>query len=594
MAAEPKYDISGTPPAQGEYEEKVVTDCIADFSQLNLWRNTTAAHWEEIAELIDPASRNTFYYGNYNWPGQKKTDRQVDATGMVALGRFAAILDSLLTPRNQIWHQLASDNPDVMRDRGARLWYEQATRLLFTERYDAIANFTAGNQSVFRGLGAYGSGGIFIDQAVDDWNKPVNKLRYRNIPAGELFIRENHQGRVDAVTRWFKMTARQAWQKWGDKIPASLLAAMAQHSEQMFDFLHCCGPRTDYNKESFGPKHLPYYSYYISLQGRCLLSEGGYRTFPYAVGRYVQTPMETYGRSPAMEVLPALKTLNAEKTVYLKSGHRAADPVLLTFDDGLIDPTMKPGAVNKGGVNAQGQALIQVLPTGQIQVTKEMMDEERALINDVFLVTLFQILTETPTMTATEVIERTNEKGILIAPTAGRQQSEYLGPLIHRELDLLVAMRKIPPPPPIVRRSGQYSVVYTSPLARAQRAQDVAGLQRTIQATLEVVNATQDPSPLDVFNFDIATRETAMIQAVPERWLRSDDEIAQIRKGRAQAAQQEKAIQALPAQAAMVKAQAVVQRGNPQAGGGNLQPGQPVPGQPTQPQVQQQPQQQAA
>ena len=81
---------------------------LQEFGQLNLWRSTTAAHWEEIAELIDPASRNTFYYGNYNWPGQKKTDRQVDATGMMALGRFSAILDSLLTPRNQIWHQLAS------------------------------------------------------------------------------------------------------------------------------------------------------------------------------------------------------------------------------------------------------------------------------------------------------------------------------------------------------------------------------------------------------------------------------------------------------------------------------------------------------
>ena len=591
--AEFAYDITGKPPAQSGYEEEIVTRCLEEFAQQNLWRNTTASHWEEIAELIDPASRNTFYYGTYNWPGQTKTDRQVDATGMVALGRFAAILDSLLTPRNQIWHQLASDSPDVMADRAARLWYEQATRIMFTQRYDAIGNFTAGNQSVFRGLGAYGTGGLFIDQAYDDWNKPVNKLRYRNIPIGELFIRENHQGRIDAVTRWFKMTARQAFQRWGDQIPASLLAAMSQHSEQLFDFLHCVGPRSDYDKDSFGSKRLPYYSYYISIQGRCLLGEGGYRSFPYAVGRYSQTPNETYGRSPAMEVLPALKTLNAEKATYLKVGHRAADPTLLTYDDGLVDPTMKPGAVNKGGVNAQGQALIQVLPTGQIQVTKEMMDEERALIKDVFLVTLFQILEETPTMTATEVIERVNEKGILIAPTAGRQQSEYLSPCIHRELDLLIHLGQIPPPPEIVRRHGQYGVVYTSPLARAQRAQDVAGLQRTIQATLEVVNATGDPSPLDVFNFDIATRETAIIQAVPERWLRSDDEIAKIRKGRAAAQEKQAAIQALPAQAAMVKAQAVVQKGNPQGGGGNPQPGQPMPGQstgqPGQPVQQQQP-----
>ena len=569
------HEASLTMPAQSDYEEEIVTNRLHEFGQLNLWRATTASHWEEISELIDPASRNTFYYGNYNWPGQKKTDRQVDATGMMALGRFSAILDSLLTPRNQIWHQLASDSSDVMKSRDARLWYEQATKILFQERYDAIANFTAGNQQVYYSLGAYGTGGLFIDQAVDDWNRPINKLRYKNIPIGELFIRENHQGRIDSVIRWFKLTARQAFQKFGENIPATLLAAMEQKSENMYDFLHCVQPRTDYEEGAWGPKGMPYSSQYISIQGRALLSEGGYRSFPYAVGRYTQTPMEVYGRSPAMQVLPALKTLNAEKATFLKVGHRAADPTLLTYDDGLIDPTMKPGAVNKGGMSADGRPLIGILPTGQIQVTKEMMDEERALINDAFLVTLFQILTETPTMTATEVIERTNEKGILIAPTVGRQQSEYLGPVIHRELDLLSRMRRLPPMPDIIKQNGgEYNVVYTSPLARAQRAQDVAGLQRTIQSVLEVVNATQDPSPLDVFNFDISTRETAMIQAVPERWLNDDDAIAEKRKARAQQAQQQQQIQALPAQAAMIKAQAVVSKaGAPAAPPGAGQPG---------------------
>jgi hypothetical protein len=559
-------------PATSGYEEEVVTARLQEFSQLNLWRNTTASHWEEIAELIDPASRNTFYYGNYNWPGQKKTDRQVDATGMMALQRFEAILDSLLTPRNQLWHQLASDNPDIMKSRDARLWYEQVTQILFQERYDAIANFTAGNQAVYRSLGAYGTGGLFIDQAYDDWNRPLNRLRYKNIPVGELFIRENHQGRVDSVIRWFKLTARQAHQKWGDKIPATLLSAMEQKSEQMWDFLHCVGPRSDYEKGRFDVKGKPYYSQYISIQGRALLSEDGYHSFPYSVGRFTQTPMETYGRSPAMQVLPALKTLNAEKTTFLKVGHRAADPTLLTYDDGLVDPTMKPGAVNKGGMSADGKPLIGILPTGQIQVTKEMMDEERALINDAFLVSLFQILTETPQMTATEVIERTNEKGILIAPTVGRQQSEYLGPMIHRELDLLARMRKLPPMPPIIREArGDYGVVYTSPLARAQKAQDAAGFMRTLQTGLEVINATQDPSALDVFDMDTAMQEIAMIQGVPERWMRSRQQIAAIRKGRAQQQQRQEDIQSMPARAAMIKAEATVAKSG--------SPTQPVPGQ---------------
>jgi hypothetical protein len=136
-----------------------------DFAQLQVYRNTTASQWEEVAELILPNYRNTFMYGNYNWPGQKKTQQQVDATGMMALSRFAAICDSLLTPRNMIWHQLEADNDYVMKDRQTRLWFEGATRALFKARYAPIANFAAQNNQIFQSLGAFGTAPMFVDQA---------------------------------------------------------------------------------------------------------------------------------------------------------------------------------------------------------------------------------------------------------------------------------------------------------------------------------------------------------------------------------------------------------------------------------------------
>ena len=66
-------------------DSEIVEHTIRCFDQYRLMRDTFGSHWEEISELIDPPSRNTFFFGNYNWPGQKKTERQVDATGMLAL-----------------------------------------------------------------------------------------------------------------------------------------------------------------------------------------------------------------------------------------------------------------------------------------------------------------------------------------------------------------------------------------------------------------------------------------------------------------------------------------------------------------------------
>lgn len=542
-------------------EDTLAGEIIKHFMQLVSDRSLHAVIWEETAALVRPNSRNTFQYGSYNSPGMKKTERQIDATGMMALSRFGAILDSLLTPRNQTWHQLTASDEYLMKDREVKLWFETATRLLFKMRYSPTANFAGQNFQNYLETGAFGNAAMYMDS----FQGPAGGkgFRYKSIPVGELFFIENHQGMVVGFCRWFRMKADQVVSMFGEeKTPEQIVNAKKQNSQIQYEFLHYVVPNENFDPERLSYQFKAYKSCYVSMTGKKLMREGGYNTLPLAISRYEQAPGEVYGRGPATMVLPALKTLNAQKMVYLKQGHRAADPVLLTADDGLVDINMRPGALNKGGWSSEGRPLIGTLPTGDIQVTKEMMDEERGLINDAFLVTLFQILTESPAMTATEVVERTNEKGILLAPTIGRQQSEYLGPMIERELDLAGELGLLPPMPQALREAqGEYNVVYTSPLSRAARSQEVAGAMRTIETALNIVNATQDPSHLDQFDFDVIIPQIAEIQGVPESWMAGAEAIAKKREERAAQQQQQMEIQAAPAAAAMVKAKAVAEKG---------------------------------
>jgi hypothetical protein len=227
-------------------------------------------------------------------------------------------------------------------------------------------------------------------------------------------------------------------------------------------------------------------------------------------------------------------------------------------DDGLMGMDLRPGAQNKGGVNSDGRPLVHTLPTGDIQISKEMMGEERSIIDDVFLVSLFKVLSENPHLPATQVIELVNEKGMLVAPTLGRQHTEYVGGLVERELDLAVQMRILAPMPPRLQEAmGQYEVTDTSPLARAAKAGEAAGFMRSVETTRELVNVTQDLSLLDPYDFDTATRDIADINSVPERWMASDDVIKGKRQARAKQQQDQQAIAAGPAAAAMIKARAV-------------------------------------
>jgi hypothetical protein len=185
------------------------------------------------------------------------------------------------------------------------------------------------------------------------------------------------------------------------------------------------------------------------------------------------------------------------------------------------------------------------------------MNQEREVINDAFLVSLFQILVESPRMTATEVLERTREKSMLLAPTMARLQGELLGPMIERELDLMIRAGQLAPMPmELVEARGEYHVEYDSPLSRAMRAEEAAGMARWTETLLSAAQITQDPSALDWVEWDVAAPELADINAVPARWVSSPDAVAAKRKGRNDQQAVQNAIAAAPGVAGLVKASA--------------------------------------
>ena len=89
-------------------------------------------------------------------------------------------------------------------------------------------------------------------------------------------------------------------------------------------------------------------------------------------------------------------------------------------------------------VSADGKLLVQEMLSGSRQdVGFEHIDRKQFAIEDAFLNKLFQILVELPEMTATQALQRAQEKGQLLGPTMGRQQSESLNPTIEREIDIM-------------------------------------------------------------------------------------------------------------------------------------------------------------
>ena len=515
--------------------------------------------WEESAARVIPAHRDSFLSQGANnafgMGGEKKTELQYDSTAAIACQRFASVIESLSTPQSGIWHRLTPADKTLKRNRRVRLFFDELNEVLFSYRYRPVANFVGQSQQVYLGLGAYGNGALFIDQP-----ERTRGLRYRNIHIGEAYFVENHAGIVDTLYRAFYLTARQIVQEYGDAASDQVkaMAANAMQAETKFEILHCVHPREDYNPQRVDSLGKQFASIHMEVSSKTWLREGGFDVFPYGVTRYSQASGEEYGRGPAQWVLPAIKVLNDEKKTMLVQGHRTVDPILLYHDDGVLGGNFKvrAGKSIAGGVNADGKLLVQTLPVGNIAAGEDLMEMERRVINDAFLITLFQILVDTPAMTATEVLERAREKGMLVAPTAGRLQAEFLGPMIERELQLLASQGLLPEMPPILRDSPEameYKIEYDSPMSRMQRAEKASGFMRALDVAANYAKNTQDISPLDWFNFDNAMPEILDIHGAPTSWTRSLEEVLAAREQRAEQLQQQQMVEAAPAIAGMMK-----------------------------------------
>lgn len=502
-------------------------DIFKRFDSLQTSRGVWESHWEEIAERVLPRSAE---FTGEREPGDKRTEKLYDATAALALERFAAAVESLLTPRGAKWHTLKTTDLALNRDPAVRLWFDQIADTMFHYRYRPKANFAGQTHESYMSLGAFGTGPLFVDE------DPDRGAIYRACHLADVFIAENEHGMVDTVFRRFEVSARQALRMFEDGDLSDDLRKCAQDKpDERVKLLHVVMPRTDRDPTRGGRQNKAWFSGYYEVKTKNMIEEGGFDTMPYIVSRYVTGPRETYGRSPAMTILPDIKMINEMSKTVIRASQKVVDPPLLIADEGVLFPiNSNPGGATFARMDGRSMAPIQPLNTGaRVDIGLEMMEQRRRVINDAFLVTLFQILVETPQMTATEVLQRAQEKGALLAPTIGRQQTELLGPLIEREFDILGSQGLLPPPPPVLMEAGgEYEVEYVSPLSRAMKAEEGVGILRTLEMVQPI--AAVDPGVMDNFDTDEITRILADTNGAPQRILRDPDQIAASRDQRAQ------------------------------------------------------------
>lgn len=519
---------------------------IKRLAALKEARRNFDTQWQEVAEYVLPKRAD---FTRTNEKGDQRTHRGYDSTPMWANGQLAAALHGMLTSPSMPWFTVEPVDPKLRDNEEVRRWFEAATRLMRDTFNDPATNFQSQIHEVFLDICAFGVGCLYVGR-----DPEFGGPRFSARPISEIYLSEDAQGRIDTVYRSFKMTARQAAQKYGDAVGRECLDDAKDAPDKKHAFLHAVTPH---------PKiQGAWVSCEISVQEEAKLAQQVLRVMPYLTPRWSKVAGEAYGRSPAMEALPDIRMIDAMMRTIITTAEKRVAPPLIVPDDGFIEPIdTSPGALifAKEGFSIAEQAALRPLEIGDPTIGLDLAERVREQILRAFNVEWFN-LREGPAMTATEVTVRQQERMRLIGPMIGRLQTELLQPLLNTVFALLlrVAKKALPPLPQVLQQTmmdGQeqpsMQVVFVSQAAKALRASETQAIQAVLGYAAEV--ARVDPAALDFVDVPESLKRYADAVGAPSEVIRSDDEAEAKAKERAEQQQMMMMMQMQAAQAETAK-----------------------------------------
>jgi len=476
------------------------------YDRLKSQRQNWETHWQEVADYMQPRKADVTKTRS---KGDKRTELIFDSSPIQAVELLAASLHGMLTNPSTPWFSLRFKEEDIEFEDEAKEWLESATEQMYIAF--GRSNFQQEIFELYHDLITFGTAAMFIEEDEED----ILKFSTRHI--NEVYIAENDKGRVDTIFRKFKMSARAAIQKFGTNVDFESIQKKNPYEE--VDIIHAIYPRDDFDVTKQDKKNMPFESVYMTGKGE-ELSVSGFREFPFVIPRYLKASHEIYGRSPAMTALPDVKMLNEMSKTTIKAAQKQVDPPLLVPDDGFILPVRTvPGGLNfyRSGTRDR----IEPLNIGANNPLGLNMEEQRRnAIRNVFYVNQL-MMQQGPQMTATEVIQRNEEKMRLLGPVLGRLQSDLLKPLIDRAFNILLRKNIFKPAPEFLA-GKDVEIEYVSPLAKAQKSTELQSIMRGI----EIMGSIANVAPVfDYVNFDKLVRHLMDIVGVPQKVLKPQSQV---------------------------------------------------------------------
>lgn len=524
------------------------------FQALKDDANTWIPSWSEIRDNIAPR-RGAFSGSTPNDGSLINHKKIIDDTPQKDLGILASGMSSGLTSPSRPWFKLSLDDRELMDLEHVRLWLATVEEMIYG--VFAKSNIYEMFYNIYEELGAFATGAAAL---VEDFESVV---RARTYTIGEYYLGFDAAGRLNSFAIEQSMTAEQLIEQFGeDRVSVKVREAFKEgRTTARFTVRHIIEPNDDrdVNKSDFG--NMPFRSVYWEAAGdnAAILEKRGFEDFPIVGPRWgVTRSGDSYGStSPGWNALGNAKMLQKLHSKKLLAVEKSIDPPMQVDASvqGLVN-TLPGGLTHFSGTlpNAGLKPAYQINP--DINAINETINDTRRQLDASFFTDMFLMMSrdDRSGITAREVIERHEEKLLLLGPILVKLQRELHNPTITRTFNIMLR-NAILPPAPLELQGRNIKIEYVSILAQAQKMLTTSPIEDTLGFAGNL--AAVMPEVLDNVDGDEALRFIADAKGAHPKILRSKEDVAKIRQSRETANQA--AQQAQDAAAAVAGAQTLSQ-----------------------------------
>ena len=503
--------------------------------------------WKDIAEYILPR-RGRFFSEETN-KGNRAKDRQrgrINSKATVAARTLRALMTAGMVSSARRWFLGDVDDPELREVQAVKDWvFAVETKMRDTLKK---SNLYQCFDNVLGDLGSFATTVLFMEEDLEA------TVRGYVFPIGSYALAGDAKGRVVCVYRDVVFTVKQLVDEFGEENVSDQVknAYATRDYEREVEVCHLIEPNADYVEGAIGPRGMRWSSCWFELAGTPT-DDKLLREAP----RWNVTGEDVYGSDcPGMEAIGDAKALQHVATREEQAFDKSVNPPMVG-DTGLLGQRTSTLAGDitfvDGGQQGRFEPAIVIQPGTLERFAQKIATLERAIETAYYadLALMFQRLNDGK-MTATEINARQQEQMLLLGSVMERSEEELLRVVLFRVFMILYRRGSLPPAPEqLVGKELKFNFV--SIMSQAQKLAGTNNIERLLGMVGNLSQVVADA--MDKINTDQAIDEIADALAVPPSVVRSDDEVAKIRKDRA--AQQQAAQQSEQALAAAQGAKAL-------------------------------------